>query len=296
MTSQNDSPGSSGRDKLAAERPSESDLELEHEQDEGEESDTSQPPNPIAAAVDSLVDWSLDERSKNSRIALAVFAFGTLVLCCLNEVLKEHGDKIATWFKATKERIDETLTPTQQVAALAGVAPIIAYQIWRRIQIRRGIKPVPWMLIALTVITALGFTVLATWLMFREASNAPAESAAQLRFDAVKTGITLFAGTAGAGALLLSFRSHFNSETDRLNSQFDSAADKMSDDSQVVQTAGILAIERIALKYPSYRRSAIALLSSYLEISDGRGSYEARRVTRRLKGLLHRLGDDVIHE
>ncbi|MFI7022223.1 hypothetical protein ACIBMZ_05815 [Micromonospora sp. NPDC049900] len=291
MTSQNEGHGQSGRDDFPTGSLGDSGSESDHDRDEGEDAEVGQPPHPIELAINRLIDWSLDERSRDVRRGVAVFALGILILCCAYDLLNKYGERILLWFSETKERVDEILTPAQQMAALAGVAIVLTYQIWRRIQIRRGIKPVPWMLITLTVLTALGFTFMATWLMFREASNAPAESAAQLRFDAVKTGITLFAGTAGAGALLLSFRSHFNSETDRLNSQFDNAADKMSSESRVVQTAGILAIERIALKHPSYRRSAIALLSSYMENSDREGSYEARRVSRRLKGILHRLGD-----
>ncbi|MFI6257960.1 hypothetical protein ACIBCL_17925 [Micromonospora zamorensis] len=207
--------------------------------------------------------------------------FAIAVLCC---GYNNWNSAVATgqkWYGEGKESIDILLTSRQQLAMLAAVGLLLVYYIWRRVQIHRGIKPVPWLLISLTVCVALGFTLLATWLMFREASNAPKEAAAQLRFDAVKTGITLFAGTAGAGALLLSFRSHFNSETDRVNTQFDSAADKMSDDSRVVQTAGILSVERIASKHKSYRRSAIAVLQAYVLTDGAQNQREALRVMRR---------------
>ncbi|MFI6231993.1 hypothetical protein ACIBD9_00360 [Micromonospora sp. NPDC050784] len=237
--------------------------------------------SPWESRIFGFLDWLSDDRSQGARYGLAFWVIAIVILCC---GYNNWNSAVATgekWYVEGKESIDSLLTTRQQLAMIATVGLLLVYYIWRRVQIHRGIKPVPWLLISLTVCVALGFTLLATWLMFREASNAPKDAAAQLRFDAVKTGITLFAGTAGAGALLLSFRSHFNSETDRLNSQFDSAADKMSDDSRVVQTAGIISVERIASKHKSYRRSAIAVLQAYVLTDGAQNQREALRVMRR---------------
>ncbi|MBB5110536.1 hypothetical protein FHU28_000375 [Micromonospora echinospora] len=228
-----------------------------------------------------FLNWFSEDGNQGLRHGLAFWLVAIFVICCAYDNWKSATSTAEKWYASGKASADAVLTEPQQIAAVAAIGALVVYRIWRFIQIRRGIKPVPWLLIALTVFIALGFTLAATWLMFREASKAPEGAAAQLRFDAVKTGITLFAGTAGAGALILSFRSHFNSETDRLNSQFDTAADKMSNSSQVVQVAGILAVERIALKHKSYRRSAVALLSTFTLTASGYPRRQAIRVLRR---------------
>ncbi|WP_433538653.1 hypothetical protein ACQPZK_13655 [Micromonospora sp. CA-249363] len=228
-----------------------------------------------------VLDWLSEDRNRGVRHALIFWLVAIFVICCGYNNWNSAVSATEKWYAGGKASIDNLLTERQQLASLVFIGFLIVYYVWQRAQIRRGVKPVPWLLITLTVCVALGFTLLATWLMFREASSAPKEAAAQLRFDAVKTGITLFAGTAGAGALLLSFRSHFNSETDRLNSQFDSAADKMSNNSRIVQTAGILSIERIASKHKSYRRSAIAVLQAYVLTDEAQNRWEALRVMRR---------------
>ena len=234
--------------------------------------------------LDRLIDWCTADSSRSARLTAGAWLAAIFLLCSGYYLWDSISQGVATSHEKSRAWLDQFLTGRQQTLALTTLGLFIVYHIWRAFQIRRGIKPVPWMLIALTACVALGFTLISTWLMFREASKASAEAAPQLRFDAIKTGITLFAGTAGVGALLLSFRSHFNSETDRLNAQFDSAADKMSNSSAVIQTAGILAIERIALKHRAYRRSATALLRAYTTSGEAQNEWQAVRVIRRLGG------------
>jgi hypothetical protein len=149
------------------------------------------------------------------------------------------------------------------VAGCAGVAALLViYAARRQRQVKRGIKSPPWLLIAVVAFGALGVSLAAGFLLYKFAPDRHA------KFDAVKTALTMFAGAAGVGTLVLGLRTHFTGETDRLNNQFDAATQKLTDKSAVVQSAGLLALQRIGRRHAAYRPAAVEVLSSYLSAVD----------------------------
>jgi hypothetical protein len=166
-------------------------------------------------------------------------------------------------------------------AAVAVAVLLVTYRLQRRRQIKRGINSPPWLLIGFVALVAIGFSLAGGLLLYK---FAPTQAA---KFDAVKTALTMFAGAAGVGALVLSLRTHFTGETDRLNTQFDAAAQKLTDKSPVVQSAGLLALQRIGRRHPAYRNAVEEVIYAYLgyanvaEATPGQGNESDEHLARR---------------
>jgi hypothetical protein len=147
-------------------------------------------------------------------------------------------------------------------ACVCVVVLLVIYGVRRRRLVKRGIKSPPWLLILVVAGAALGVSAAAGFLLYRFAPDGSA------KFDAVKTALTMFAGAAGVGALVLSFRTHFTGETDRINNQFDTAAQKLTEKSPVVQSAGLVALQRIGRRHPAYRAAAAHVVHAYICVVD----------------------------
>jgi hypothetical protein len=104
----------------------------------------------------------------------------------------------------------------------------------------------------------MGVSVSGGVLLYRFAPDGSA------RFDAVKTAITMFAGATGVGTIVLTLRTHFTGETDRINNQFDAAASKLTDPSSVTQTVGLIALQRLGRRHPAYRAAVVGILDGYM--------------------------------
>ncbi|MEJ7654806.1 MAG: hypothetical protein WKH64_16445, partial [Chloroflexia bacterium] len=137
------------------------------------------------------------------------------------------------------------------------------YYLRLRYQNQRGIKMLPWVSIATCTVGVLALISVCTWLLLRQAELAPSGQQAQLRSDAIKTAVTLLAGSAGGGALILTFKNHFNGEMDRPNSQFEQAAGKLADESAVIQYAAVKTLQRLAIKQAAFRISVVDVLELY---------------------------------
>src|SRR5581483_9690632 len=101
------------------------------------------------------------------------------------------------------------------------------------------------------------------WLLYREAAAAPPDQRAQLRIDAIKTAVTLFAGTAGVTAVVLTLRNHFTGEVDRLNRQFMEGAEKLASNDHEVSTAAYVNLLRLAQKHRAYRSGVDRVIWSH---------------------------------
>jgi hypothetical protein len=167
-------------------------------------------------------------------------------------------------------------------AGLLGMAVLlIVYRLWRRRQIKLGIKSPPWLLITFVALMAFGVSAAGGLLLY---NFAPDQGA---KFDAVKTALTMFAGAAGVGALVLSLRTHFTGETDRLNTQFDAAAQKLTDESPIVQSAGLVALQRLARRHAAYRVATQEILLAYSQL--GKEDSEPSQGSGSEKVVAHRL-------
>jgi uncharacterized protein YjbI with pentapeptide repeats len=168
---------------------------------------------------------------------------------------------------------------------------------------RPDLKPLrvmPWWLVALGLVLAvvMGWLVL-VWLL-GEADQGTTR--AQLRIDAIRTGLTVVAGTGGAVALLLGARRQWLSERsqrhaervaadnraheDRVQGHDESAAaeaqldaterrvtelyiravDQLGSDRAAVRLGGLYALERLAQDHPKQRQTIVDIVCAYLRM------------------------------
>jgi hypothetical protein len=112
---------------------------------------------------------------------------------------------------------------------------------------------------------------LTIWL-YRIAGTDPAH-----QIEAIKTGLTVAAGTGGAFGLLLAFRRQRSTElalvsTDRdaterrITELYIKAADQLGSDQAPVRLAGLYALERLAHSNIEHRRTIVDVICAYLRM------------------------------
>jgi uncharacterized protein YjbI with pentapeptide repeats len=130
----------------------------------------------------------------------------------------------------------------------------------------------------MAVLISLGTGLLATLLMFQQANEAPpGKDRAALRADAIKTGLTIAAGTGGAVALLFAYRrqrlaerTQVQSEEDtrqrRITELYGQAGQLLSSDKAAVRLAGLHTLSRLAQDNVGNRQLVVDLLCAYLRM------------------------------
>ncbi|KAB8183283.1 hypothetical protein FH608_049465 [Nonomuraea phyllanthi] len=102
----------------------------------------------------------------------------------------------------------------------------------------------------------------------------------ELRLDAVKTGLTVGAGAAGAIALLLGVRRQWLGERAQAHQEYDAAqkritelyakaVDQLGDDSAAVRLGGLYALERVAQANVELRQTIVDVICAYLRMPSG---------------------------
>lgn len=149
--------------------------------------------------------------------------------------------------------------------------------------------PVALVLVAVSVWAAAG-TLTAV------AQSAPSASdRAALRFDALKTALTVGAGVAGAAAIVLGLRRQwlgehaqrhlvFDATERRVTDLYTKAADQLGHDSAAVRLAGLYALERVAQSHRQQRQTILDVLCAYLRMAAGEDPHEleVRRTAQRI--------------
>jgi uncharacterized protein YjbI with pentapeptide repeats len=108
-----------------------------------------------------------------------------------------------------------------------------------------------------------------------DASN-PADRT-KLKFDALKTSLTVGAGAAGAVALVLAFRRQWLNERSQSHLEYDAreqrvtnlytkAADQLGHEKAAVRLAGLYALERVAQDNPEHRQTIVNVICAYLRM------------------------------
>ena len=131
-----------------------------------------------------------------------------------------------------------------------------------------------WMVAAAMVVVA-AVALGATTGLWHVASAAKDPAAAQV--DAIKTGLSIAAGTGGMFALLVAVRRQWHqeltaasTETDaasrRITEHYTNAADQLGSDKAPVRLAGLHALERLAQDNPDQRPTIVQVLCSYLRM------------------------------
>jgi hypothetical protein len=225
-------------------------------------------PNSSPTLIDGFNSWRRTEEGQGCLYSI-VSILGLIVIIFVlywiyNGIVHPLFSEVVAVVKTANHRLSKNDDERRYACFALGIIGFcLVLELLRQRKIRRGVKPLPILLIGLAFLAILAVTGVTAWLLFREAAAAPVDARPGLRSEAIRTAITLFAGSSGAAVLVLSFRNHFTSETDRLNNQLDTAIQKLTDQSIVVQLGGLFALERIAIKHPAYRRAAKIVIGAY---------------------------------
>jgi hypothetical protein len=145
----------------------------------------------------------------------------------------------------------------------------------RRAPTRRAVPALSWWVVAAAAAVVAAVAWGATAALLREADQAKDPAAA--RVEAIKTGLTIGAGTGGVFALLLAVRRQWHQELSSAATELDAAqkrvtelytkaADQLGADKAPVRLAGLYALERLAQDNPAQRQTIVNVLCAYLRM------------------------------
>jgi len=159
----------------------------------------------------------------------------------------------------------------------------------------KPLRPIAWWWVAVGLVAVATAIWGSTWWLLTETHGLHGADLATARMDAIKTGLSVGAGTGGAVALLLALRRQWLSERDQIHreevarltqvhservataSEHDAserrvtdlyvkAADQLGSDKAPVRLAGLYALERLAQDNPTQRQTIVDVLCAYLRM------------------------------
>ncbi|SDH91712.1 Pentapeptide repeat-containing protein [Actinokineospora alba] len=162
--------------------------------------------------------------------------------------------------------------------ALINAALIAVVLACRLLGIGRPGKTPPrltWWMVAIAAAIVAGVTWGSTSWLLSEAIRATDPAAA--RVDAIKTGLSIGAATAGIFALLLAVRRQWHQEAaaadlshdageKRITEQYTKAVEQLGSDKAHVRLGGLYALERVAQNNPAQRQTIVNVLCAYLRM------------------------------
>lgn len=147
---------------------------------------------------------------------------------------------------------------------------------------RAPIRPLRWWVVLIGVGLTGAAMALSTWWLLGEADRAAPEKRAELRITAIRTGLTVGAGTGGAFALLLATRrqwlqertqvhqedvartTEFDATERRITELYTKAVDQLGSDSVPMRLGGLYALERLAQGNAGHRQTIVDVICAYL--------------------------------
>lgn len=163
---------------------------------------------------------------------------------------------------------------------------------------RRGApRALSWWVIAAGGVVVVGVAWGATAWLLGEADQAKDPAAA--RVEAIKTGLTIGAGTGGVFALLLAVRRQWHQELSaaatehdaaerRVTELYTKAVEQLGSTQAPVHMGGLYALERVAQNTPEQRQTVVNVLCAYLRMPFTLPSTSPRRLgIRRRPGAQH---------
>jgi uncharacterized membrane protein YidH (DUF202 family) len=146
----------------------------------------------------------------------------------------------------------------------------------------RGMRLLPWPTIVFAGLLILAAGALTLWLLLNEAEKASPSDRPNLRIDAIKTTLTVVAGSSGAVALLLTLRRHWTGESDRVTEQFERAVGNLSNENASVRAGALVTLERIANHDISHHFGVGEVVAVHYNSSLGQERHLAWKVLMRL--------------
>lgn len=142
----------------------------------------------------------------------------------------------------------------------------------------RQLKPIPTWVIPAGGLAVIAVTAISVWLLENRVPQVGSDlQEAQLSVTAIRTGLSVGAGTAGALALLLALRRQQLAERTQQANEYDAgekrvtelyvkAAEQLGSDKAPVRLAGLYALERLAQDNPVHRASITEVVCAYLRM------------------------------
>ena len=159
----------------------------------------------------------------------------------------------------------------------------------------KPLRPIAWWWVVVGLVAVAAAIWGSTWWLLTETHGLHGADLATARMDAIKTGLSVGAGTGGAVALLLALRRQWLSERDQIHreevarltqthservataSEHDAserrvtdlyvkAADQLGSDKAPVRLAGLYALERLAQDNPNQRQTIVDVFCAYLRM------------------------------
>jgi len=173
------------------------------------------------------------------------------------------------------------LRPYAGLVALFGIgAALLAIAVTRAVhrsprQSRRAAQALSWWVVAAAGVIVAGVAWGATVWLLGEANHAQDPAAA--RVEAIKTGLSIGAGTVGVFALLLAVRRQWHQELSaaatehdaserRVTELYTKAVEQLGSDKAAVRLGGLYALERVAQNNPEQQQTVVNVLCAYLRM------------------------------
>ncbi|MFB7507649.1 pentapeptide repeat-containing protein [Streptomyces broussonetiae] len=146
------------------------------------------------------------------------------------------------------------------------------------------VRPISWWWALLAVALVASAVAVSLTVMLAQTEGLHGALRATARIDAIKTALTVGAGTGGAAALLLALRrqwlsehthvrqevadaiSEFDARERRITELYTAAAGQLASDSAPVRLAGLYALERLAQDHPDHRQTIVNVICAYLRM------------------------------
>lgn len=151
---------------------------------------------------------------------------------------------------------------------------------------RATLRIISWRLVIFLFLVACGITIATTWLLVTVTSSSTSDEAkiAAVKISAIRTGLSVGAGTGGAMALLLAARKQWLGERSqshqeevaeseimdaterRITDLYGKAVDLLGSEKAAVRIGGIFALERLAQATPDHRQTIVDVVCAYLRM------------------------------
>ncbi len=149
---------------------------------------------------------------------------------------------------------------------------------------RQPLRPISWWWTVLGVTAVTAAISISMWAMLAQTNGLHGQARAQARIEAIKTALTVGAGTGGAAALFLALRRQWLSEHEQIHREnvdavaehdaterritelYVKAVDQIGSEHAAVRLGGLYALERLGQNTPDHRQTVVNVICAYLRM------------------------------